>query len=500
VVLAWALGLLQGAAAGFAAGLLEAAVLSLAGLAAEPVAVLLAWTVAGGACGAVAAVPGAVGPRWASSAAVIALAWSVSPVVGSWFSGAGAPPALGVGLVAVAGVLVAWIVGHADVGAAVHQAAAAFTFALVALLAPIDHHLWSDRASLAWLAVALGVAAVGIGFAGAAALVATSGRALVLPIGAAVLLGGAVLGAVELDPGPEAPGPVASEVAPILMVVVSGLRADRVGFAGHERSHTPNLDDLARRGRVFTEAHATSSWTVPSLATLLTGRLPAGHGAGRHTGSGSTASPLRPDVPTLAEELRRRGVHAEAVVSDPALRRFGLDRGFARWADDPGRGALPTVLAPLRVARLPLSFPSRADADQVRRQALARLAALPERGWFLLVVLGDAGGPLTPSAADVVEAGATTRPWPNDRYEAAVRRVDRAIGDLLLAAPPATRVIVTGDRGLHLGETRGDADARLSGGTMYQELVHVPLLLAGRTWRGGPPGPRPPSSTWPPPC
>ena len=101
-------------------------------------------------------------------------------------------------------------------------------------------------------------------------------------------------------------------------------------------ARTPVLDALATGGVVFDRAYAASPVTLPSHATLLTGRYPPGHGS-RDNGLRVSA-----DVPTLATELAGarlqdrgvcRGVPARPSVR-PESRLRGLRRSISRAAPD----------------------------------------------------------------------------------------------------------------------------------------------------------------------
>lgn len=56
-----------------------------------------------------------------------------------------------------------------------------------------------------------------------------------------------------------------------LVIDIDSLRADRVR---PDSETAPHLAELARQGVVFTRAYTTSGWTMPALASLLTGRFP----------------------------------------------------------------------------------------------------------------------------------------------------------------------------------------------------------------------------------
>ena len=65
----------------------------------------------------------------------------------------------------------------------------------------------------------------------------------------------------------------------IVLVVVDTLRADRLGHAGHAAAQTPAFDALAAESVSFDEARSTSSWTLPSTASLLLSQRVSEHGA-----------------------------------------------------------------------------------------------------------------------------------------------------------------------------------------------------------------------------
>ncbi|MBW1687678.1 MAG: sulfatase-like hydrolase/transferase, partial [Deltaproteobacteria bacterium] len=96
----------------------------------------------------------------------------------------------------------------------------------------------------------------------------------------------------------------------LLLVSVDTLRADELGAYGSRRGLTPNLDKLALESTVFTAAYASASLTLPSIATLLTGRYP------EEMGIRSNESAVPESVPTLATELTARGWRAGAVVGN----------------------------------------------------------------------------------------------------------------------------------------------------------------------------------------
>jgi arylsulfatase A-like enzyme len=113
------------------------------------------------------------------------------------------------------------------------------------------------------------------------------------------------------------PPPTAPDV---VLVTVETLRADHLDSA---RFAAPAIDHLAREAVVFENGRSGSGWTLPSMATLLTGRRPLVHGAR------SLADHIDPALPTLPQILRRAGYESRAYVGSDLLEwQHGFARGF----------------------------------------------------------------------------------------------------------------------------------------------------------------------------
>jgi arylsulfatase A-like enzyme len=128
---------------------------------------------------------------------------------------------------------------------------------------------------------------------------------------------------VRLELPPARPG------APdVVLVVLDTVRASSVSTYGYGRPTAPAIDALAREGALFDRATSPSTWSLPSHASLFTGRYPSSHGA--H----AEHRYLDDRFPTLAHVLERNGyetfcITANAWISDG----LGLTRGFA-WQDE----------------------------------------------------------------------------------------------------------------------------------------------------------------------
>src|SRR5262249_28047954 len=104
--------------------------------------------------------------------------------------------------------------------------------------------------------------------------------------------------------------------------------AGHLDLHGYGRPTSPTLDELARQGIRFDRVQAASPWTLPSHASVFTGRWP-------HELSANWLTPLDGTYPTLAEFLGVRGYATAGFVANTlyCASDSGLARGFAEYRD-----------------------------------------------------------------------------------------------------------------------------------------------------------------------
>jgi arylsulfatase A-like enzyme len=311
----------------------------------------------------------------------------------------------------------------------------------------------------------------------------------------------------------------------VLLIVWDTVRAKELSLYGYSRLTTPNLERLAARGVQFRHAFATSSWTLPSHASLFTGRWPYELSAGWKT-------PLDDSHPTLANRLSSLGYDTAGFVAnlDYCSRETGLDRGFAHFDDYPlnlrevltryvglGRRVDPfsialvaDKLAGRRAAearpRFPISLEHAKGAADVERGFWDWLAWQRKRGrpFFAFLNYNDAHTPyevpddsskgfgLRPSSwhdrlvfhqwntLDKMKLPYRTVQMANDLYDDSIAYLDRRLGALVdelarRGVLDKTVMIVTSDHGEHLG----DHLLFFHGCSLYRQLVEVPLVVVG---------------------
>jgi choline-sulfatase len=126
--------------------------------------------------------------------------------------------------------------------------------------------------------------------------------------------------------------------APVILISIDTLRSDHLPFYGYAGVETPALSELRKDSVLFEKAYSHVPLTLPSHASIFTGRVPADHGIHDNLGYH-----LRKEVPTLAELLKKEGYVTGGAVSCYVLKNVGgIGRGFDFYDDnvDPAEGGL----------------------------------------------------------------------------------------------------------------------------------------------------------------
>ncbi len=288
--------------------------------------------------------------------------------------------------------------------------------------------------------------------------------------------------------------PVPARQAPnVLFILIDTWRADHAGFLGYERDVSPELDELAREGVVFERAMAQSSWTKPSVATLLTGLLPSQHHA---------VSQAIPETPVRAFRLNPRLTTFVELL-------HGLGWQTAMWSDN------PNITPPVGFGQGAEQFrdyfhePCHAENCGELDEILGDVETWfdeerdDERPFCLYVHVMDAHYPYEPPLAfqgrfdktpsDLQLTGPIVHDYMTgrrseenltparlaslvDRYDEELLAVDSQLGPFLERVRrehPNTVIVLSGDHGEEFFEhgNLGHSHAQ------WQELVHVPLVV-----------------------
>jgi arylsulfatase A-like enzyme len=312
-----------------------------------------------------------------------------------------------------------------------------------------------------------------------------------------------------------------------LLIVLDTVAADHLSLYGYERPTSPTMVELAERGVRFDRVQATSSWTLPSHATMFTGRWP-------HELSAGWLTPLDRTYPTLAEFLSSRGYATAGFVANYwyCASNSGLERGFTAYEDyifpkltavkaaslvDRSVKGIQGVerfledrldidLLRTPVQRLFLLVNAdRKEAAVVNREFLNWLTRRrqPERPFFAFLNYYDAHEPYQlpsgrvhrfgtqpsdPHESDMIQSwwtmdkrGISPRDiaFAHNAYDDCVADLDEQLGRLFdelgrRAVLDTTWVIIAADHGESFGEHAG---VFCHGTSLYQTELHVPLVI-----------------------
>jgi arylsulfatase A-like enzyme len=248
-------------------------------------------------------------------------------------------------------------------------------------------------------------------------------------------------------------GPFRRSRINVLFICVDTLRHDHLGYAGHDLPVSPNIDALAARGLIFTNAYSQAGWTLPAMATLFTGLYPSATGA-----TGLLLS-LKGDLPTVAGILLSEGYDTRGFVSNLVLTpSHGLNNGFRKFDFSVLQAGPPHKTS---------------TAERISDLAIDDLDRL-EEPFFMWVHYFD-------PHFEYLEHDEWNEfgDEPVGRYDQEIAFTDHHIGRLLDALSERgmlkrTTVIFTSDHGEEFGEHGGKFHD-----TSYQEVMRVPLVFAG---------------------
>jgi arylsulfatase A-like enzyme/uncharacterized membrane protein YbhN (UPF0104 family) len=283
----------------------------------------------------------------------------------------------------------------------------------------------------------------------------------------------------------------------VLFIVIDTLRADHLPMYGYAEGHTPNLDRFTEDAIRFDQAFTNSSWTRPSFASILTGRLPSSHGVM------AKSDALPSAVTTLPEALAPAGYATGGFATNfNVAPYFNFHQGFEQYvylepefvlgADDASAKLLLMQFIRQRIEKFRAAkgevLPGTAyqDAATVNAAVTEWIDGQSRSPWFLFVGYMDPHDPYFahPYDGSGYARAAHQRPDPSEAprlaelYDGEITYWDAEFGKLLdglreRGLYDELTIVVTSDHGEEFNEHGGF----WHGTTLYDEQVRVPLLV-----------------------
>jgi arylsulfatase A-like enzyme len=284
----------------------------------------------------------------------------------------------------------------------------------------------------------------------------------------------------------------------VLLIIWDTVRAQNLSVYGYDRATTPGVEAWGGEGAVFEQAVAPAPWTLPSHATMFTGRYPDELGANWY-------APLERTPPTLAEVLARRGYATAGFAANSHYTSYdsGLERGFGHYEAfrvsfgqtmrsswlgqllvverillrDPPRAVLAALWPPQLQVGPKMNF-DRKPAAEVTSSFLRWERERGTRPFFAFLNYFDAHLPVAPHPPFTDRLRGSGARADLLLYDGALAMMDAEVTRILDALRQEgtldnTIVVLTSDH----GEMYGEHGLYGHANNMYREVLHVPLAM-----------------------
>lgn len=280
----------------------------------------------------------------------------------------------------------------------------------------------------------------------------------------------------------------------IIFIVIDALRYDHLSVNGYKRETTPFLHSVAEKAALFRQCHSASCWTVPAVASLLSGKYPYNHDARLHNRG----------IKNIDAKMQPSKMKPNILILPEILNYYGFDLYL--------KGSITYVEPVLQERVKNYEFRKRESAEKLIKAFKRKIKKIKPLSFYYLH-LGDVHQPISlPDKyyqifGDIREMK-NFKGWANalkpdhkkfslfkDKcirlYDAAIRYVDKQLEDLWNTLErkkllELSTIIITADHGEQLWDHMELDDLFVDssswpylghGQNHFQELIHVPLMI-----------------------
>jgi len=262
----------------------------------------------------------------------------------------------------------------------------------------------------------------------------------------------------------------------VILIVPDALRADHLGCYGYSRPTSPQIDKFAADALIFEKAMSNSPWTMPSIGTIFTSLYPHEHGAFFWTDN------LNNSCLTLAEVFRNKKYATFAIQTNPGISaEYNFNQGFqfyyelilengekvaAKFNDWLEKNKNKPFFAYLHFMDTHLHYDAPDEFKAIFESEDTRSPITGLLGAYLVRVLSETG------------LSSEDKQRLINLYDAEIRYFDYVFGTIIENLKKSgifekTIVILTTDH----GEEFWDHNGFEHGHSLYNELLHVPLII-----------------------
>lgn len=285
----------------------------------------------------------------------------------------------------------------------------------------------------------------------------------------------------------------------VILMTIDSLRADHVSCLGYSNQITPNIDNLAKKGALFSQVISNGAGSVTSFPSIMTSTYSLMNPNSRAHATGTFWVRLSDKHSTIAEVLKSKGYSTVAFINRKMdiSSIFGYHRGFDdfnEFLETIERNSFITwMLQKLNTLRGNKSI----RADIINEKAIVWLKNHRQKPFFLWLHYMDVHTPPNPKNISVLKRTEAIRLGAKiqgssvnlsaketnclvELYDQEIRYVDNRIGILFdrLAEMDITLdntyFILLSDHGDQFME-----HGEWGHGRLYDEVIHVPLIISG---------------------
>ncbi|HEC70167.1 MAG TPA: hypothetical protein ENI31_07800 [Candidatus Omnitrophica bacterium] len=263
----------------------------------------------------------------------------------------------------------------------------------------------------------------------------------------------------------------------IFFILIDTLRSDHLGCYGYKRNTSPNIDNIANRGIIFTNFYSVAPWTNPTIISLFSGYYPQKllpplpH-------SKAIRQVLPEEIETLAEIFNQNGYYTLALIDNPAInKQLNYNQGFKEFVEISGEKGYRKFFSdnyfvgtsPRRIFK---ELSIRLEKNKKNRFFVYLHLIYPHQPYVPPPPFREMFGP-GPERISVEEKEKVI-----NAYDGEIRYTDKLIGEIFNYLKSQkllnnTYIIITADH----GEGFWEHGLWEHGNSLFNELLKVPLII-----------------------
>lgn len=261
----------------------------------------------------------------------------------------------------------------------------------------------------------------------------------------------------------------------VVLIIIDTLRADKLGCYGFPKNISPEIDLLAQKGVLFEKVIAQSSWTRPSIGSLITSLYPRSIGLYKEQYDILDGKYL-----TFAEILKEHGYTTIGITANPNINSsFNFHQGFDHYIDS------NVIWKWMKSEGNKQTYDDKSQllpsAQQIFQQVLDIAKSTNNRPYYVQIIIMEVHENMNLLRPEYNKNFLNLENNQHPSYYDAIRQVSFDIDQFInkLSSLPGwsnTLFILTSDHGEGLDDHPGVENSKHHGKLLYESQLLVPLI------------------------